>query len=335
MDESNELDLCQAAHTRIAGFVLKTPLLYSPHFSNEQHCNVYLKMESEQITNSFKVRGATNKVRLLYEIRKEDLTRDGIITASSGNHGLACAHACLQLGIKVTCYTCTEIANVKAKNLLAYKNMTLVKHYKETLQAERHARSLQKSENAIYVSSYNDMDVIMGQSSIGCEILENLPNVDTIIVPVGGGSLIAGIGMYVKLVKPSVQIIGCQPKNDAAMWTSIQAGHIVDIDTQKTLADGVGGNIEENSVTFPICQKYVDQWVLVEEDEIEQAVYSMLKYHKRVVEGTAGLAIAALRKLPLDPKKNKNIVLIMCGGNISLQKIKYLIEKYDDKRHCF
>ena len=329
MDADKEKDHFHDACNRIAGHTLITPLQYSPHFSKELDCNLYLKLESEQITNSFKLRGATNKLRLLYEDRQEELERDGIVTASSGNHGLACAHACRQLGLNVTCFTSTEIAQVKVDNLNAYPNLRLVKHCQNPIEAENYARSLENEHGRVLVAPYNDEDVIRGQGTIGCEILEQLQDVDMIFVPVGGGGLIGGIAMYAKLTKPSIRIIGCQPLNDAAMWESLQAGQITDIDARQTFSDGTAGNIEEGSLTFSLCQKYVDEWVVVTEDEIEEAVYSMLKWHKKVVEGAAGLAIAAVRKVSPEDRKDKNIVLVICGGNISLEKVKYLIEKYD------
>ena len=326
---AEELELFQAACDRIAGLTLRTPLLHSLHFSKELACNVYLKMESEQITNSFKLRGATNKIRLLQDKQKDELEDNGIITASSGNHALACAHACLQLGLPVTCYTSTAIADVKVDNLKAYSNMSLVKHCPEPIEAENYARYLEQTEGRILVAPYNDMDVVRGQGTIGCEILQQLVDVDMILVPVGGGGLIGGIAMYAKLVKPSIRIIGCQPKNDAAMWESLQAGHVTDIHGKQTISDGTAGDIEAGAVTFTLCQQYVDQWVLLSEEEIEQAVFDMLKYHKKVIEGAAGLTIAALRKISSEEMQGKNVVLVICGGNISLDKVQYLIQKYD------
>ena len=163
---------------------------------------------------------------------------------------------------------------------------------------------------------------------IGLELLSQLPTLDAVFVSVGGGGLISGIALYLKMKNPKIEIIGCQASNDCCMYASISAGNIVhDNSFLNTFADGTAGKIEAGSITFEICQKYVDKWVLITEEEIERAVYDILEKERKTVEGAAGLTIAALRKTKNSYEK-KNVALIVCGGNIGIDSLNYLLKKY-------
>ncbi|XP_006814932.1 L-threonine ammonia-lyase-like, partial [Saccoglossus kowalevskii] len=178
-----------------------------------------------------------------------------------------------------------------------------------------------------YISPYNDMDVIIGSETIGFEILENLPHVDAVFVPVGGGGLISGIAAYIKAIKPSVQIIGCQSEVNNAMQMCVDAGKIEDFELQDTICDGVAGGVETNSVTFDICKSYVDKWITCSEEATAKGVMFMMEHHHRVIETSGALPIAAFLSVA-DEYKDKNVVLVISGCNISIDKIKYILNEY-------
>ncbi|KXJ05627.1 Threonine dehydratase biosynthetic, chloroplastic [Exaiptasia diaphana] len=180
-----------------------------------------------------------------------------------------------------------------------------------------------------YISPYNHLDIIIGQGTIGCEIYEDLPSVDVVIVSVGGGGLISGIASYLKSVKPGIKIVGCEAVKSCPMQESVKAGKVVTVEVSPTLSDGTAGDVEPGAITLEFCQKLVDDWVLITEDEISSAIYNTLKYHHKIIEGAAGLAVAAYIKT-MDKYKGKNVVIISCGRNISMQKLKAIINKHND-----
>lgn len=315
-----------AAKKKISGVVSKTPLVRSNWLSKKTGCNVYLKMESEQVTRSFKLRGATNKLKTIMD--QNPLDKPRIIAASSGNHGLACAYLSTMLKFDLTVYTAANSAANKDLEIKQYPHVDLVKFGSEVQEAEVEARRVANEEGSIFVSPYNDNDIVFGQGTIGMELLEQLPELDAIFVSVGGGSMIGGISAYIKACKPSIEIIGCQPVNDSSMYDYVKKGYIMsDNPILDTFSSGTAGRVENGSVTFDLCRKYVDKWVLLEEEEIEQAVFDMLNKEKKVVEGAAGLTVAAIQKVHKDYHK-KNVALIICGGNIGVSDIKRLTNKY-------
>lgn len=318
-----------AARKRIQNVTVQTPLLYSKWLSKETGANIYLKMECEQITNSFKLRGAVNTI---YKLHEETMEAEGnikkIVTASSGNHGVACAYAASKLNVPLSVYVYTSIPKVKEERLLEYSNVEIVKHGEECCEAEVYGRTCATRSGLLFISPYNNTDVICGQATIGLELLDQLKSLDAVIVPVGGGGLISGIALAIKLHNPNIKVIGCQPKNDCCMFESINAGKILDDNIMaSTFSDGTAGRVEPGSVTFEICKNYVDEWVLVEEEDIQRAVFDMMDKQKKIIEGAAGLAVAAARKNQAD-FKNKNVAVIMCGANIGIESIKYLVNKY-------
>ncbi|XP_047126655.1 L-threonine dehydratase catabolic TdcB [Hydra vulgaris] len=314
-------------YENITSIILKTPLLHSKWLSSENNCNVFLKMESEQITNSFKLRGAASKIIKLIKEDPDNLSTEGFVTASSGNHALACAYVAELEKVKTQIYTHKRISSIKKQILNSFPNVVLNYYGEECCEAEIHAREEAKKKGLIYVSPYNDIDIINGQATIGLELFSQLPNLDTVFVSVGGGGLISGIALYLKLINPSIEIIGCQAINDCCMHESISAGKLIqNYSYLNTFADGAAGKVEPGSITFEICQKYVDKWVLVNEEDIEKAVYDVLINERKIIEGSAGLTIAALRKTKI--ANNKNVALIVCGGNIGIKSLNYLFEKY-------
>lgn len=314
------------ASQNISDVVLKTPLLRSNWLSRATGCNVYCKMESEQITRSFKLRGATNKVKLL--VSEKGSSGHNVVTASSGNHGMACAYLSSLFDINLTVFTYMNVAKNKEVEITQYPKVNLVKFGSECQEAEEKAKQHAAAKGLLYVSPYNDHDVICGQGTIGLEILDQLPDVDAVFVPVGGGGLIGGIAAFLKSVKPSIKVVGVQPVNDSSMYDSVKHGSILtDNEILDTFSSGTAGRVEVGSETFDLCKDYVDDWVLLEEEEIEKAVYDMLDKGKKLIEGAAGLGVAAIQKVQ-DEYKNKNVVLVICGGNIGAGDIKYVTNKF-------
>eukprot|EP00794_Sanderia_malayensis_P011870 gene11869-13102_t len=313
----------EVAYRRIRDHIRKTPLEYSFWLSQISKSFVYIKLEHEQETNSFKLRGATNKIRKLLE---QPGPSKRIITASTGNHALACARA--TKGLDVDCLICVkETANESKLRGLQNRGANVKKHGLDCLETEMYARNLAKETNCIYVSPYNDLDVIAGQGTIGIEVWDQLQDVDVMFLSVGGGGLISGVAAYLKQKNPKIKIVGCQPENSAVMYHSIKAGKTLDMESLDTLSDGTSGGVEQDAITFDTCKELVDEWVLVSEDEISFAVYKMLDEHCKVVEGASGVALASFIKT-MSQYEGKNVVILSCGANISIDKLQGVLTKH-------
>jgi threonine dehydratase len=307
------------AANRIGDYVRETPLEYSPFFSELTGANVYLKLENLQHTSSFKLRGAFNK---LLSMSPEE-TEAGCVTASSGNHGAAIAYAMQKLGINGIVFvpegtTSTKVDSIKRAGGDVRFFGT------DGLETEQHARQYAMDNGMQYLSPYNDLDVIAGQGSCGVEIARQIGELDAIFVAVGGGGLISGVGSFLRSIYPALKIIGCQPQASAVMAASAKAGEIVEMASEPTLSDGTAGGIEAGAVTFDICQRLVDHYVLVSEEEIAEAMREFIDSHHQLLEGAAGVAIAALKKEAAD-FQGKNVVIIICGGNISRETLRKVI----------
>ncbi|XP_070541013.1 L-threonine ammonia-lyase-like [Ptychodera flava] len=314
------------AYKRIFGYVRKTPLDLSPVLSSRTGAKVYLKLESEQVTGAFKARGAFNKLSILCNRSNSTIKERGLITSSSGNHGIACAYAGQMFDFKTTVYVPVYVSEAKETTLKRY-GANIIKHGTDCVDTETTARRKAQVAGIEFISPYNDDDVICGQGTAGLEIHEELPDVDAIFVSVGGGGMISGIASYLKAVKPTTQIIGCQPETNHVMDLSIKAGEILDIESEDTISDGTAGGVEENSVTFDICKSCVDKWVLVSEDEISEAVYFMIEHHHKIVETAAALTVAAFLKTA-EEYKSQNVVLVISGSNISVERVKWIMDKH-------
>jgi threonine dehydratase len=307
------------AEIRIRGYVRKTPLEYSPFLSKEGKNKVYLKLENLQLTGSFKIRGAVNKI---LSLTMEDRER-GVITSSSGNHGAAFAYITDKLDIDGTIYLPKNASKAKITFLRNYGTNLEFYGY-DCVQTETYARNFSLKQGVVFVSPYNDSEIIAGQATIGIELLEQLADIDVVLVPVGGGGLISGIGGYLKSINKNIEVIGCQPVNSAIMFESIKQGKIVTLDSLDTISDGTAGGIEENSITFDFCQKYVDDFILVSESEIKESIRLMLQHHHMLIEGAAALTVSSY----LNNKskfEGKNVVLVISGAKISLEKLKEIL----------
>ncbi len=300
--------------------VLKTPLEYSRALAGLSGCKVYLKCENLQTTGSFKIRGATSAVLKLSEADKVK----GVITASSGNHGAATATAAKALGIPVTIYVPESISALKEEKITR-SGATLIKVPGTGEIAEREAARVAREQGLTYISPYNHVDIIAGQGTIGEEILADLPDVDAIFASVGGGGLISGIGSRVLCSNPQVEIVGCWPEHAPAMLECMRAGKVIDVPEQATLSDGTAGGVDEDSLTLPLCKAVISSTVTVSESEIAHAMKLVHAHHGYIIEGAAGVALAGLLKNS-ERYQGKNVVIVLCGENVSEDTFKAAME---------
>ncbi len=307
------------AANRIAPHIRETPLDYSPFFSELTGANVYLKLDNLQHTGSFKLRGAFNKLLSMTAEQRAE----GCVAASSGNHGAAVAYAMAELKTKGVVFVPEGTSSTKVD---AIKRAGGEVRFFGTdgLDTELHAREYAAENGMNYLSPYNDEDVIAGQGTCGVEIAKQLSKVDAIFIAVGGGGLISGVGSFLKSVNPSMSVVACQPAASAVMTESVKAGEIVELPSQPTLSDGTAGGIEADAITFDICRAIADDFVTVSEDQIAEAMRQFIDAHHMLPEGAAGVALAGL-KLRADQYKDKNVVIIICGGNISRETLKSVI----------
>ena len=307
------------AANRIAPHIRETPLDRSPFFSGLTGANVFLKLENLQFTGSFKLRGAFNKLLSLTPKQRGG----GCVAASSGNHGAAVAFAMSKLDTKGVIFVPERTSTTKVE---AIKRAGGDVRFFGTdgLDTEMHAREYAAENGMCYLSPYNDEDVVAGQGTCGVEIATQLPQVDAIFVAVGGGGLISGVGSFLKSVNPTMSVIACQPAASAVMTESVKAGEILELPSQPTLSDGTAGGIEADAITFDLCRAVTDDYVVVSEDQIAEAMRQFIDAHHMLPEGAAGVALAGLR-LRADSYKGKNVVVIICGGNISRETLKEVI----------
>lgn len=316
------------AAERIAPHIRRTYLQYSPYYSKRAGCDVHFKCENLQFTGSFKVRGALNKVLSLAE---EEL-RNGVVTASTGNHGAAVAFALGIRGASGTVYVPNGASESKLENI---RRLGAGIEYfgEDSNAAERKAREVAGRTGAVYVSPYNDPLVVAGQGTAGKEIAEQLPGLDAVFVSVGGGGLISGIGGYLKGIRPEITIVGCSPENSNVMEESVRAGRVLDLPSKPTLSDGTAGGVDEDTITFGMCREFVDEWVSVTEDEIRTGLLEFIDAEHMLVEGSAAVAIAGFLKTAGSYAK-KNVVIVLCGANIGAKKLAEVVRSQEDRQDC-
>lgn len=307
-----------AAARRIRDYVVRTPLVRSNSFSAELHADVYFKLENRQTTGSFKLRGATNRVMTLSEAQRSK----GCVAASSGNHGAAVACALQKLGASGVIFVPKKTSAVKVDAIRAYGS-EVVFYGTDGLDTEQHAREFAEENGMAYLSPYNDEQVIAGQGTCAVELLEQLPDIDAVFVAVGGGGLVAGVGSVLKAYSPGIRVIGCQPAASPVMARSIEAGHIVEMQSEPTLSDGTAGGIEAGAITFPLNQLLVNEYVLVDEEQIAAAMRRYMDSEGDTIEGAAGVAVAAMLERQTSIRK-QNVAVIICGGNIGAEKLEHI-----------
>ena len=308
-------DIYQADHL-IREMIYRTPLIESPWLSKLSGCRIFLKLESLQVTGSFKIRGATNKI---LSLKKEEKKR-GVIAVSSGNHGRAVAYVARNFGIPaVVCVSETVPENkVSAIQDLGAEVLVVGLTYDEATEA---ALQVQIERGLTMIHPFDDPYVIAGQGTIGLELLEEQPDIDTAIVPLSGGGLLGGIALALKSINPEIQTIGVSMDRGAAMVESLKAGQVVEIVEEPSLADAlIGGLGSDNRHTFKIIQKYVDQTVLVTESEIAAGMTFALENEHLVVEGGGAVGIAALLA---DKVRNLGVkvAVVISGSNVNLSTL--------------
>jgi len=309
------------AEQRIRPHIRKTYLEYSPYLSSRVEGQVFLKLECMQHTGSFKYRGALNK---FLSLSPED--RQGpVITASSGNHGTALAAILQKFGGKGVVYLPENTSPVKVSHLRQY-GVDLEFFGTDYITSETLAKETAEKNKQVFISPYNDPQIIGGQGTIAVELCDQLDAIDTVLVPVGGGGLISGIAGYLKTVDKNIHIIGCQPENSAVMYESIKAGKIIDMASKPTIADGTAGGVEPGSTTFDICKEAVHDYILVSENDIKTAIRHIVEQHQMLIEGAAALSVACLLK-DKDRFKGKHVVLIISGKKITAALLKEILNE--------
>ena len=305
------------AQKRIQNWTRYTPMEYSHSLSQLCGGEVWLKLENYQVTGSFKIRGATNKLLLLSEEEK----RKGVITSSSGNHAQGIGYAAEKLGIQAIIVVPENTPQIKIDAIERYP-VELIIHGKEYLDAEKLARKIEAEEGKVMVSPYNDLDLIKGQGTIALEMIEEQPSLDTIVVPVGGGGLSSGISSVYKLATDA-KIIGAQSIASPVMYECIKKGEIYDMPLEDSVAEGLHGGLEQGSVTFDLCRDLIDEWAIIEEDSIIEAIRLMLFKEKMVVEGAAAVGPAAIMTEP-ERFKDRKIGVVISGGNLDTEILKQI-----------
>ena len=314
-----------AAEKRIRPYIRKTILEYSPYYSRLAAADVHFKLENLQHTGSFKLRGAMNKLLSLTRAQRQR----GVVTASSGNHGAATAYCLGQLAATGIVFV---PQNASASKVQSIERLGAEVRYfgEDTADTEARARKFAEQNGLTYIPPYNDFQVIGGQGTIAVELVKELNQIDTVFAALGGGGLISGIAAYLKSIHPGVEIIGCSPQNSQVMIRSVKAAKILDLPSLATISDGTAGGIEPGAVTFDLCRQLIDDYETVTEKEIKESLVEFLQTQHMLIEGAAAVAVAAMVKRR-DRLAGKNVVVIVCGANISVETLKTVLIHMNDE----
>ncbi|MFV0394966.1 MAG: threonine ammonia-lyase [Coprobacillaceae bacterium] len=306
------------AKKRVDQVINETHLIHSATFSKECGNDVYIKPENMQKTGAFKIRGAYNKIVKLDDNAKQK----GLIASSAGNHAQGVAYAAKQLGVKATIVMPSHTPLIKVEATKSH-GANVILHGEIYDDAAAKAKELQETKGYTYVHPFDDEDVMEGQGTIALEILEELPDADVILVPIGGGGLIAGIACAAKQINPNITIIGVEPEGAASAAAATEADTVISLDEVNTIADGTAVR-QIGDKTFSYIKKYVDEIVTVTDYELMDAFLLLVEKHKMVAEGSGILALAGLNKIK---QKGKKVVSVLSGGNIDVMTISSMINK--------
>ena len=312
-----------AARQRIAPYIRRTPLVHSAWLSSMAGASVRLKLESLQVTNSFKIRGAVNVAVARQERDSGDAERASLlVTASAGNHGRALAYACERLGLRLVVFTPRAAPRAKLDAIVRH-GADLRADADTYDEAEVMAKQFAAAERITYISPYSHPDVIAGAATIALELLEEWPEVETILVPVGGGGLVSGIALAVKAASPHVRVIGVEAEASPAFTTALAAGRVTPFEVKPTLADGLAGNLDPDTITFDLVRQYVDRIVIAPEHAIEDAVRGLVASDHLIAEGAGATAVAAL----VDGQRieGQRVAVLLSGSNIDTPTLAALI----------
>lgn len=312
-----------AARQRLRPHLPPAPLRHSQWLSAATGAHVYLKLECVQLTNSFKIRGAFNAaLRVVEEARARNRLLPRIVTASAGNHGRALALASERLGLETVVFT--PATAPRTKKAAIRQHGVELRETADYDDAERAARAFAAETGALYISPYNHRDVITGAGTIALEILDVLPRLDTLVVPIGGGGLASGIAIAIKAAAPRVRIVGVEAAASTPFAVGRQAGRLTVIEPRDSLADGLTGNLEPGSITFDIVQQLVDNLVAMDESEIASAVRGLAAEEHLIAEGAGAVATAAAIARDV-VRVDETAVLVVSGGNIDVAKLATLL----------
>lgn len=309
-------DIKQAAE-RIYRTARRTPLEKSIWLSRDTKREVFFKLECFQVTGSFKLRGAMSKLSLISEEAKSR----GVLTISAGNHGLAVAHCAETLGLDARIVVPRSASRAKVEAIRRYP-VELVECGKDYDEAEALAREMEIETGRVFVSPYNDREVIAGQGTIALEMLADAPDLDALVIPVGGGGLIAGVALAAKAINPDIKIFGVEPAASPTMSRAFEAGRLIYTEEEETIADGLSGNIENESITFPLVQQFVDEMILVSEDAIKRSVARVAREDHLIIEGSAAVSIAVFENEMIEGSR---VAAIITGRNITLDLFRQVI----------
>ncbi len=315
------IEIEEASHA-LGEFLSPTPLRHSPELSQMADCNVWFKLENLQPTGSFKIRGAFAKI-LACEEGASDAPPRAYVAASTGNHGAAVAHAAKELGRNAIVFVPEGASGAKLAKI-AGRGAKIVKHGADCLESEAEARRYAAENGMIYISPYNDPEVVAGQGTIVDELIEQFESepLDVVIASVGGGGLIGGIASRLNGFNTDAKAIGVSPKNSCVLIDSLSKGHVVPDPGLPTLSDGTAGGIEEDSITLDICRRFVAHFTTVTEDDIARILQWFLNNHDGMkIEGSAAVAIAGFLKLKTN-FAGKNVVIVLCGENIDDETVE-------------
>jgi threonine dehydratase len=299
------------ASERIRPVVTETPVEQIEGLVPNSEVELFFKLENLQQTGSFKLRGASNKILSL----SPGQAAQGVIAASNGNHGLGVAAAARRAGIDAEVYVSSHVSLAKVQRIEEYV-ARIQRAGTDPLEAEVAARAAASAQDKVFISPYNDSQVMAGQGTLAVELLRQLPEFDALFVAVGGGGLIGGIGAYIKYASPQTEVVGCWPENSPVLYESIKAGHILDVPEKPTLSESTAGGLEPGSVTLDICSRVIDLSVLVSEDEILDAMQRVRALKGWIIEGAAAVAVAAFLK-NARIYRGKRVAVVICGANVS------------------
>lgn len=314
------LESIQAAARRLAGVIYQSPCPYSLSLSRLCGCEIYCKLDHLQITGSFKERGARNRLELLPQALREK----GVIAASAGNHAVALAYHGQILGISVIVVMPKWAPLVKVSNCRGFGAEVMLQG-ESFADAYATAKKMAAETGRTFIPGFDDPDIIAGAGTMGLEIVEDVPDVDAVVVPVGGGGLLAGVGTAIKALRPAARVIGVESVKAPTLLASMKAGQITRIDTQPTLADGLAV-AELGKECFGPIQHSMDDLVMVDEPQIALAILRLMELEKMVVEGAGAVSLAAVMNRP-PGLAGKKVVLCLTGGNIDVTVISRIIER--------
>ena len=311
------LDKFEEASEKVKEVTLETKLVYSDYWSQQTGNKVYLKPENMQFTGAYKVRGAYYKISTL----SDEERAKGLITASAGNHAQGVAFAAKKFGCKAVIVMPTVTPLIKVNRTKSY-GAEVILHGDVYDDAYAYACELAEKEGYTFVHPFNDIDVATGQGTIAMEIVQELPTVDYILVPIGGGGLVSGVATLAKMLNPKIKVIGVEPAEAASMKAALAAGEVVQLESANTIADGTAVKAVGDKI-LPFVKENVDDVLLVEDDELIGAFLDMVENHKMIVENSGLLSVAALKQLDC---KGKKVVCVLSGGNMDVITMSSIVQ---------